>query len=371
MAEHQSGEQKEGRKFSVSWTWIALILLSAAVIYYLYQMAEDRYASRAQFAVTRGSSISNSSNPLESILGGGSSNKDAYSAINYILSLDMLRALQEDGFDLRGHYSAAGKDFIYRLNVDASEQDLHEYYQERIDVHYDDIEGIVKIEVQAFEPKFAQEIAATILDMAATYLNETNRAIGMERMKFLLLELEEGERKMAEAGEKLLVFQNKNFIIDPETEAQAKLGLIHELKKQKVMLQAKILELEKRSPQSPAISEFQSQVDALEQGIRNERENLTGDSPDQMNQLSSEYSRLQLDLEFVTNQYQQTLAVAETVRVETMQASRFLTVIEHPFVPDEAQYPNRLNLAVSVIFIGFLAIQLINLLLKTILEHKE
>ncbi|MDF1816360.1 MAG: hypothetical protein P1V20_29440 [Verrucomicrobiales bacterium] len=313
-----------------------------------------------------------SSGGLEMIMnlgGGGPSKQDAYTAINYIKSIDMIRFLNDLGLDLRGHFSNADRDWFYKLPEDASEQELHKYFQKRIDAHFDDAEGIVKLEVQAFDPEYAMLLAHALITRAGTYLNETNRTIAAERMKFVLDELEASEARLEAAQGDLIKFQNKNLVIDPVEETKAKLALIQELRTQKIMLRAKINDLTRRSPHSPVISEYTSEYNSLDQEMIRESQTLTGDGPDQMNQLNINFARLNQSLTFANLLYEQTLAVAEEIRVQSIQAHRFLIVIEKPFRPEEAAHPRRIYMSISVIFIGFLAIQLVTLLAQTVLEH--
>lgn len=363
---------KSKKKFRIRWSLILLLIYSCAVIYYYGWIAKDRYVSRAQFVVSRGNDGGGTpAGALEMMMGGGQSQQDAYTAINYIKSMDMLRFLDELGLELRNHYSKADRDLLYKLSEDASEQDLHEYFQNRIDAHFDDVEGIVQLEIQSFDPEYSKLIAHALITRTGTYLNETNRTIASERMKFILGELADAEKKLEEARGELIKFQNENLVIDPLEETKAKLTLIQELRTQKIMLRAKINDLQRRSPQSPAISEYKSEYDSLDQEISRESQTLTGEGPDQMNQLIVEYSRLNQALTFANMRYEQSLAVAEGIRVQTIQAHRFLLVIEKPFRPEEATYPRRIYMSISVIFVGFLAIQLVSLLAKTVLEHRN
>ena len=370
MASKESHIRHRIRK--IPWFLLCFVVYSTAIFHYFFQLAEDRYVSRTKFVVTRGSDAGGPSGTgIESMLGGGPAQQDAYTAINYITSIDMLRFLQGLGFELREHYSKPEHDLFFRLAQDASEQDLYDYFQGRIDAHFDEVEGIIELKVQAFDPEFAQLLAHSLITRTASYLNETNRAIAEERMRFVLEELATAEEKLEAVRTNLIKFQNENLVIDPQEETKARLELIQELKKQKVLLRARIIDLRQRSPQSPVIADLQSEVDALDQEIERESETLTGEGPEQMNQLIAEFSKLNQDLTFATQRYEQSLSVAEEVRIQTVQAHRFLSVIEKPFRPEEASEPRRLYLSLSMVLIGFLGIQMISLLVRTVLEHRN
>lgn len=359
------------RRVRSNWPLLVFFLLYApAVIYYYGWIAKDRYVSRSHFVVTRGIE-SQSLGTFEGMLGGGQSQQDAYTAITYMKSIDVLRHLGVSGFDLRAHYSKADNDWLIKLSPTASEQDLYEYFSDRVKAQFDDVEGIIELEIQAFEPEFAMNIADALLVRTGEYLNETNRTIAEERMKYILDELADSETRLEAARQELIAFQNKNLVIDPQEDTQARLKLINELRTEKVMLQAELTGMRARSPQSPAIPALQSGIDALEQEIVRESKTLTGEGPDQMNQLNAEFTRLTQALEFASQRYQQSLAVAEEIRVQTIQAHRFLSIIERPFLPDAAEFPKRLYMSCAMIVLGFLGIQLIGLIFKTVSEHRS
>ncbi len=348
---------------------IVLFWALLVVTYYGF-MAKDRYVATSQFAVTRGNETGGSTTALSSILGSSQSNQDAYMAIARIESSDMMDHLEEQ-FGLREHFSQAGADFLLALDVESSPEDLWKYYKKRIDAYYNEVEGVVTFEIEAFTPERAKEMADEVLAQIERFLNESNRSVARRRMEFVQEELGRAELLLAKARESLLEFQNEYKMIDPEFEVRAGLELVQAMKKEKLFRSAEKLQIGFDSPNSPKIEELQSLIRALEVEIENEVKRFTGEAPDQLNAMVSGFRGLRQELDFAVERYQQSQRVAEEIRIQTLQEHRFLNIIDHPFLPQDALRPRRVYMAITWIILGVFFFMIVKVILATIAEHRQ
>lgn len=352
--------------------WSVLyVLYVIGVIAYFGLLAKDRYVSQAKFVVTRGGETGQSGGAMSLMVGTSQAQQDAYTAIAYLLSIDMLRWLEtEAGIDIRSHFADADYDYFYQLSPDARIEDLQGFYQDRVSANFDDVEGIVTMEVEGFTPDFARELASAILERSEEYLNELNRHIADRRLVFVMEELDLSEIKLEEAREELISFQNTNLTVDPEADIKSRLELIQDLKKEKVFKQAEQIRLTRESPLAPRIRELEAEISAIDSEMERESKELTGEGPDQLNQLFAEFSKLNQDIAFATERYGQSLSVVEEVRVQTLQQHRFLSVVQKPFLPEDSVRPARFYWAVTFAILGLMALQIIRLAARTVAEHR-
>ncbi len=112
---------------------------------------------------------------------------------SYVTSRAMLEALSAD-HGLRADYQSA--DFWSRLPADAGSEEAYAYYLEHLTVRPES-DATLSIEVLAFSPDRAREIAQAIVTRAGTYLEEeseqTRRAL-----------IEPAERAVEEAKQRLI-----------------------------------------------------------------------------------------------------------------------------------------------------------------------
>ncbi|MFK5922825.1 MAG: hypothetical protein QM496_11655 [Verrucomicrobiota bacterium] len=363
--------RKHKRKKRINLWPAAYVIYLLTVATYFTFISKDRYVSEARFVVTRGGETAISGGAMSLMVGTSQTQQDAYTAIAYLLSIDMLRWLEKDGdINFKQHFKDAGLDIFHQLPADAQIEQSHRFYQKRVTAFFDDVEGIVTMDTEGFNPEFAEHLAIAILKRSEAYLNELNRDIANQRLVFVIEELDLSEDKLDEARKKLIAFQNEKLIVDPEADIQARLGLIQELKKAKVFKQAELVRLTRESPLAPRIKELAAEISAIEDEMTRESNELTGEGPDQLNQLFAQYSKLRQDITFATERYGQSLRVVEEMRVQTLQQHRFLSVVQQPFLPEDSVRPRRLYWSITFAVLGIMLLQIFRLVIRTVADHR-
>lgn len=362
---------RRGRNRRINiWPFIYIAYLIAVGLYFSV-IAKDRYVSEAKFVVTRGGETGQAGGAMSLMVGTSQSQQDAYTAIAYLLSIDMLQWLESDAnIKFKDHFKDADLDSINQLPKDATIEKAHNFYKNRVDAYFDDVEGIVTMTAEGFTPEFAQKLGSSILKHSEEYLNELNRHIADQRLVFVIEELDLSEAKLEIARKMLIKFQNENLTVDPEADIKSRLELIQALKKDKVFKQAEKIRLTRESPLAPRIKELEAEISAIETEMSRESKELTGEGPDQLNQLFAEFSKLNQDIAFATERYGQSLRVVEEVRVQTLQQHRFLSVVQEPFLPEGASRPQRLYWALTFSILGIMALQIFRLAVRTVADHR-
>jgi capsular polysaccharide transport system permease protein len=83
------------------------------------------------------------------------------------------------------------------------------------------IPGLLTIEVQGFEPAFAQKLARAVLEETERFVSENAHRIARERMVFSEGEVERTAALEQKAHAAVLAFQTQHKLLDPLSQATA------------------------------------------------------------------------------------------------------------------------------------------------------
>ena len=187
--------------------WLATLYLA---IFYWGFLASDRYVSES-YLVLESTDLSSSNANLDMqglISGNGQNRADQIMLVNYLNSIDMLKVL-DNKFDLYKHYQKPEIDAYSRLWHDKSDgvENLKEYLEDFIDIHYDDYLQTIVIRVGAFSPEIAQQINKTLITKGEEYINHLDHELASVQVDFLSNELKKIKTKSINARNKLLEYK--------------------------------------------------------------------------------------------------------------------------------------------------------------------
>jgi capsular polysaccharide transport system permease protein len=329
---------------------IALPTLIAAT--YLLFIAADRYVSEARFAVR--SSEQQTFDALGMIAGLPSSRttSDSYIVVDYISSLDMLRAL-EGRLPLLEMYRDDSADFLSRLGTNVSQEDFVSYWKDRISVFYDSTKQTISLEVQAFQPEHAQRIATEIVDVVSNLVNELSAQARRDAVQFAASELARSELRVKSARDAVHDFRVANNELDPQLAVQSSQTTITELEGERSRLASQLASVSTYlADDAPSVQVMKSRIAALDGEIeRIRRQVSTAPTSDPSLATSGrsapladaikEYQGLLLEQEFAEKAYTAALASLDRARIEAAREQTYLAIYAEPVVADDATYPKR------------------------------
>lgn len=330
--------------------WLLCLILCALSTFYLFSIAKDRYISRAQFSIiVNDSTTADASTGLLSILSGGQagSSPETQSTVGFIQSADLLFQLEED-FNLTEHYKAPKEDFIFKMEDDASTEDRLEYYRNRIIAQVNSASGLIDLSVECFDPETSYAMSQKILQSTEQFINSLNKKVANERLSFVKEELNRAQNNVEAQEAKILEFQNKHRIIQPEVIIAARLEAIQGLKIEKINKEIKLSTIKASSNNSPLIPELTIAVDKLGNEIAIQEERLSGDNQQKLNSVLAEYKSLENGLGFALKLREGAQIQLEQTRAEGISKSRFFSLIQKPFLPEEYTNPRRIYWSITV-----------------------
>ena len=360
--------QRAGKLF----TWTFLIPTLSALLYYGF-IAADIFVSEARFVIrTPQRQAATGLGEFMERVGFTTSQDDAYSVRDYILSRDALRRL-DDAFDLRVRYGSPRGDFLTRfpgLDFDRSFEALHTYYQSRVEVSIDSLSSISTIEVKAFTRKDAQRINEALLAMAEELINQLNERGRQDLMRFAAQEVEIAERKARTASLAVREFRNLEKVFDPEQQSTLDLNQVSRLQDELIATRTQLAEVMRLARNNPKVSALRNRIRSLEEEIASALARVAGKGGS-LSDKSAEYTRLTLEQEFADNQLAAALASLEQARNEAQRQQLYLERIVQPSLPDVAVLPDRLRDVVTIAVLGLVLWGILGMILAGVREHQE
>ncbi|GAB2719019.1 chain-length determining protein [Halomonas garicola] len=350
--------------------WAAALFAILLVSLYWFLWAEDRYLSRAT-VVLESPQIAQPDISFSSILTGASGDKDLLLLREYLLSVDMLKEVEEE-LDFRSHYSENGDVFARLGDAEAPIEDLHKYYLRRVTVEMDEYAGVLNVEVQAYTPEFAHKMVQLLLEAGEAHMNDMGQRLAFEQVEFLEEQLRRLEDRLDDARADLLAFQNKEGLVSPTSTVESINQVVATLEGELARIQAQRKALSSyQSVQSADMRRVQSEIEALREQIEKQRDRLAQATGESLNRISSQYETLELKAQFAQETYSSALAALENTRLEAARKLKQVSVLQSPLFPEYATKPDRLyNASVFAIVTLFLAL-IASMMILIIRDHRD
>jgi capsular polysaccharide transport system permease protein len=355
--------------------FVLLVLMPIVLLSFYYALiATDRYVSEAKLTVKK-TDQADSSSLSSSLLGGSSGKEDSLFLKEYILGFDMLDHLDRK-LGLRKAYEDRKADYFSRLTpipfYDITREDFMNYYQNHIDLSYDDTANVLTIRVDTFDPKYSRKVNQSILDQCEQYMNDVSHKIADEQMKFVENELVRVKARMEQAKIRMAEFQNKYNVVDPAAQAAAAQALVADMEKSLIAMEADLANLRSfTSENSYMVTTMKEKVEAFRQQIAKEKKILASTGGDRLNELALKFINIKADADYILGVYQADLTALEKVRVDASRKLKNVITIETPTLQERAEYPRRLYNIALILIIFTVVYMIARLIVATIKEHKE
>lgn len=352
--------------------WAIAFIAIFAVSFYWFIWAEERYVSRAT-VVLESPQVATPEISFASLLGsgGGGNTHDLLLLREHLLSVDMLRLLDEQ-LDIRQHYSEHGDIFAKLRNRDAPIEDLHKYYLRRVEIELDEYAGVLNIIVQGYTPEFARDVTALLLEAGENHMNDMGHRLADEQVRFLEQQMVRLEERFRETRAQLLEFQNEYGLVSPTHTVESLNQVVATLEGDLARLQAQRDALASfQSTQSAELRQVERNISALRDQIEQQSERLAQATGDSLNRISAEYETLELQAQFAQETYSSALAALENTRLEAARQLKQVSVLQSPLFAEYPTEPNRLyNSTVFAIITIFLAF-ILSMIIMIVKDHRD
>lgn len=364
---HSKRKNYTARKIVRSLGVLYFVLLAASIAY-LWCFAKDRFISTASFRISRqdasgGASLAQLGLPGLTDSGSG----DSLMATGYIGSADLLLELEKE-FHLSDHYSAMAPDYIFRMKPGSNLEERLDYYRKRISAHPDATAGMIVLTVDSFNAELSRRVAVRLLEKAENYVNEVNQKIADKQAGFVHQELEHASKNVEDTNHELVSLQNESSVINPEEAISGALKGIQDLKSELFRAEVELATLLRDSPGSPRIDMLRGQIRSLDELVAKEGAKLTGPEKDRLGKVLVRYKELLAKQDLLVRLRAGAELAVEKNRVDAISHSRFFTVMQAPYKPEDVGMPKRWYMTVTLLALGAIFFLMLRALTRSVFE---
>jgi capsular polysaccharide transport system permease protein len=336
---------------------------------YAFVIAADVYVSEAQFWV-RGNRQAQPS-VLGGLLGAAgvsTSAEESLAVQAYARSHDAVRDL-ERSVGLPEIYTRPEADWWSRLEEDAPLERLVEFHRRMVTIRHDERSGITTLRVHAFRADDARRAAEALLELSEDLVNRLSQRSMDDALRLARTELAMAEQRAGEAREALDRFREEARELDPGQAGAAVRGIVAGLEGQLVQLRAEIGQKSTfMRPDNLGLAALRSRAEAIEQEIARERARLAGENGAIAGMIGG-FERLMLQREFADRGLASALASLEQARVEAQRQHLYVVRMVQPQSPEEAMYPRRWLLLMSIFVAALLTYAVAQLTFSALKDH--
>lgn len=364
------------RHWLLVFSFLFIVLLPfIATAWYLWERAEDQFASQLGFTVRReeGTSASELLGGLANFSSSGSSDTDVL--YEFIQSQELVAKI-DARLDLRTIYSAhVDTDPIFAFDPDGTVEDLVGYWRRMVKISYDAGSGFLELRVLAFDAANAHQISQTILEESSAMINGLSTIARDDATRYAQEDLDQAVDRLKDAREAITDFRSRTQIVDPSTVLQGQIGILNTLQ---VQLAESVIELdllrESTRDSDPRITQVQRRINVIEARIEEERRKFSrdgqGNGDGDYATLVSEFERLTVDREFAEQTYTTALSAFYGARAEAQRQSRYLAPFIKPTIAERAEYPRRPTILALVTLFCFLTWAILSLVYYSLRDRK-
>lgn len=365
------------RHLALVYSFVCLVLLPSIIVTaYLYIIADDQYSSRVGFSV-RSEETSSAGDLLGNLSGltgiSSGSSKDTDVLFEYIQSQQLVKQIDTQA-NLKQLYSKPAYDPVFAFNPEGSIEDLLEYWEDMVKIHYDAGTSLIELRVNAFTAQDAQIIAQAIFDASSEMINELSAISREDTTRYAKEELDKAFIQLKASRKALTLFRTSTQIVDPTADVQGQMGLLSTLQGQQAetLIELDLL-IEVTKSDDPRIAHAKRKAEVIQNRINQERKKfgLGGEAGDNtFAALVGQYEALVVDREFAEQTYLAARALYEAALAESQRQSRYLAAYVRPTLAETPEYPERLLLASTITLLLIMAWAIIVLTAYSIKDRR-
>jgi capsular polysaccharide transport system permease protein len=360
----------------LSFVAIAVLPTVLTGLYYAF-IASPQYVVETQFAVRGSTESSLSALGLTGLVGSSGQSGDSYIVTDYIHSAQILPDIKDQtGVDIRNIYSRPAIDFLYRQSSDHSLDEFRNYWRDMVNVSFNSTTGNVTLQVFAFSPTDAKQVAESVLTVSEHLVNTLSEKSRRQFVEVANQQVARSEERLRNIRNQITDLRSSEQAIDPTAVATMEASIVSSLEQELANLRSRYKALvDSISADAPSARVIERQIGALEAQVAEQKQRISGDTPESepgdkttrgggtagtsaLSEMIDRFTELGVEQEFAVKAYTTSLAALEAAMQESRKQERYFAVYVPPRLPEVALYPlGLLNTAVA--FAAFLCLWLI------------
>ncbi|GGB61223.1 hypothetical protein GCM10011316_36510 [Roseibium aquae] len=266
--------------------------------------------------------------------------QDTAIALNYLDSPAIVQDLREH-MDFEGFYARPEIDFIARLDSEATQEEVLDYWSGKYSSWVNPKSGIVELEVHAYSPEEAHELMEIVLELAEQRVNQLSAGMWDGLMTSARLDVDAASAELTALRDRYRDLQNQTGIYDVSLAADGLVTVLTGLESELASLKARRAALAESVDRSaPQFQELDRQVAAQEVQIAALKSEAAGQDGETLAGHSRKFEDLQLELDLAEQRLASAIRELEKVRLVSSLQLVYLDAFTEPTQPDTHKYPN-------------------------------
>lgn len=307
-------------------------------------------------------------------VGFGTSQNDAYTVKDYILSRDAMQVLNKE-LNLKKTFESNAIDpfnrfgglIYWKNNYEA----FYKYYQNIVNVTLDPLSTILTLKTRAYNANEAQEMNAALLTQSEDLVNRLNVRGQKDMIEFAQQILDKAEQKSKKAALVLGQFRNQYGVINPEQQSAIPLQQVAKLQDQLIATQAQILQIETLTKDNPQLPSLRQRAQLLQDEVVKETARVAGSGDKSLASKAIEFQRLSLDSQFADRELVSAMASLEQARTQAQRQHIYIERISQPNLPDASTEPKRLQSILATLLLSLMVWGILSILNAGVREHYD
>jgi len=361
---------------ALSFVVMVVLPVAAASVYYL-AIAADQYV--AEFRLSLRTVDAPRIEPLL-LLGGGMTHSNAATEAQIVTQYIASRAIVDEldpALDLRRMFSPPGADWLARLRLPASVEQLVHYWKSQVDPFYDTSTGTIVVRVRAFTPEDALRLAQAVIGSSEKLGNNLSGRARRDAVDQAETEVASAETRLRAALAAIRDFRDKEGMIDPGKAAEATATLSTKLRDELLKTNSELATLKAyMHDDAPSVRVLKARIRSLETQQRGLAHEMTGNSTTQapapapaLSQALGSYEPLDAERKFAEASYQHALEGLDRARDNADRQHIYIESFVPPSLPETSLYPRRWRSLGTVALIAFAIWAIGGLAVQSIRDH--
>jgi capsular polysaccharide transport system permease protein len=270
-------------------------------------------------------------------------------------------------------FSRPEADWLARLDLPLSIEDLVKYWKRQVDAFFDVTNGTIVVRARAFTRDDTLSLAEGILAASERLVNELSARARRDTLHNAKEEVGRAERRLKLALARLRDFRDQQGIIDPRKTAEATSALAGRVRDELVRADTELATLKHyMRGDAPSVKMLEARIQSLEAQQRSVESEITDTEKTRSEALSrvmGTYEQLEAERTFAENAYQHALQALDRSRMNADKQVVYLASFVRPTLPEKALYPRRLFWLTAVFVIAFVAWAIGGLMCRSVRDH--
>ena len=235
-------------------------------------------------------------------------------------------------------------------------------------------EGQVQLAMIGSDPETAHRFSLAVIGYAEEMVNKLSERIRADSVKEAEMNLVESEERLRQAQEAVAQLQKTLDTFTVEGEVAAEMAIIAGLETEHEALRGRLANLRRVTGEDdPRVQRIRNQVETLKSQIAERRANITGGNSAQdetsLADVNLALTKARFEVEAATAIFAAAVQRREVAVANARRQGRYLAMVSSPSLPDEANYPRKLE-TTALAFFAFLGFYIIGSLTISLIREQ-